>query len=41
VEVGPMARLLDQRRWKAMRIGLVMGQLIVHEIIDLCISVFE
>ena len=35
VEISPVARLLDQRRWKAMRICLVMGQLMVHEIIDL------
>ena len=33
-----MAGLFDQRGWKAMRISLVVGQLMVHEIIDLRIK---
>jgi hypothetical protein len=39
VEISPMACLLNQRRWKAMRIGLVMGQLVIHKIIDLQMKV--
>ena len=35
VEVGPVTRLLNHRGWEAMSIGLVVGQLIVHEIVDL------
>ncbi len=41
VEVGPMTRLLDQSRWEAMSIGLVVGQLIVHEIVDLQTSILS
>ena len=35
VEISPIARLLDQRGRKAMRVSLVMGQLVVHKVIDL------
>jgi hypothetical protein len=41
MEVGPVTRLLNQRGWEAMSIGLVVGQLIVHEIIDLQTSIFS
>ena len=39
VEVGPMACLLDERRRKAMSVGLVMGQLIIHIIIELQMNI--
>jgi len=35
VEISPIARLLDQRGRKAMRVSLVMSQLMVHKVIDL------
>ena len=35
VEISPVACLLDQCRRKAMRICLVMRQLVVHIVIDL------
>jgi hypothetical protein len=35
VEVGPIARLLNQRGRKAMGICLVVSQLVIHEVIDL------
>jgi hypothetical protein len=35
VDISPKARLLDQRGRKAMRVSLVMGQLVLHEVIDL------
>ncbi len=41
VEVGPVTRLLNQRGWEAMGIGLVVGQLMVHEIIDLRMSILS
>jgi hypothetical protein len=39
VEISPMACLFEQRGGKAMGIGLVMGQLIIHIIIDLQMDV--
>lgn len=35
MEISPIARLLDQGGRKAMRVSLVMGQLVVHEVVDL------
>ncbi len=35
VDISPKARLLYQRGRKAMRVSLVMGQLVLHEGIDL------
>ena len=41
VEVGPVTRLLNQCWWEAMSIGLVVGQLIVHEIVNLQTSILS
>lgn len=35
MEIRPVARLLDQSGRQAMRIGLVMGQLVIHEVVNL------
>ena len=35
VDISPIARLLDQRGRKAMRVSPVMGQLVIHKVIDL------
>ena len=35
VEISPIARLLNQRGRKAMCVSPVMGQLMVHKVIDL------
>ena len=39
VEISPIVCLFEQRGQKAMGIGLVMGQLIIHIIIDLQMNV--
>jgi hypothetical protein len=41
VEVGPVTRLLNQGGREAVGIGLVVGQLMIHEIINLQIRILQ
>lgn len=41
MEVSPETRLLNKRGWEAVSIGLVVGQLIIHEIIDLQMKILN
>ena len=41
MEVGPVTRLLNERGREAVSIGLVVGQLMIHEIIDLQMGILS